>query len=175
MSSSGGDDGGLSSLLAMQAAQPMPGLPVAGKDSTIGDPYEYGKFQNFLPDIKAEGRNDNATGLRPEMFAYQKPVPGGGAGNTLRDTLAQTVASGGASSGGGGGPPAAPPATSPNLVPAGTSMFGRGPPSNGVGPPPGANALPVPQGGWAPGNVPGWPAGGPSNGMPTDWRSREGG
>ena len=35
--------------------------------------------------------------------------------------------------------------------------------------------LAVPQGGWAPGNVPGWPAGGPSNGMPTDWRSREGG
>ena len=78
MSSSGGDDGGLSSLLAMQAAQPMPGLPVAGKDSTIGDPYEYGKFQNFLPDIKAEGQNDMATGLRPNMFNYTKPNPGGG-------------------------------------------------------------------------------------------------
>jgi hypothetical protein len=55
------------------AATPMPDLPVAGKNSTIGDPYQYGKFQNFLPTIKAEGRNDNATGLRPDMFVYRGP------------------------------------------------------------------------------------------------------
>ena len=60
----------------------IPGLPVAGKDSTIGDPYEYGKFQNFLPDAKASGPNDMATGLRPEMFEYRKP---------LRDQLAETI------------------------------------------------------------------------------------
>jgi hypothetical protein len=62
----------------------IPGLPVAGKDSTIGDPYEYGKFQNFLPEAKGSGPNDMATGLRPEMFEYRKP-------NTLRDQLATMI------------------------------------------------------------------------------------
>jgi hypothetical protein len=73
-SSGGGDSSGLSALIAQRgAATPMPGLPVAGKDSTIGDPHEYGTFQNFLPDIQAEGPNPSATGLRPEMFEYKKP------------------------------------------------------------------------------------------------------
>jgi len=93
MGSSGGGGGGYYPG-AYGAASPMPGLPVAGADSTIGDPYEYGKFQNFLPDIKAEGINDMATGLRPHMFNYTKPNPGGGVlpGNSLA---------------GGGGAPAA--------------------------------------------------------------------
>ena len=72
MSSSGDGSGGYFPGM-FGAATPMPGLPIAGKDSAIGDPYEYGKFQNFLPDIKAEGRNDNATGLRPDMFIYKSP------------------------------------------------------------------------------------------------------
>jgi hypothetical protein len=157
MASSGGSsDGGIGALLAMQAAQPMPGLPVAGKDSATGDPYEYGQFQNFLPDVKATGQNDVATGLRPDMFAYRKPNPGGGAGNTLGGGAAAPAAGGGAdprtqlaammASGGGGG---------------GGPVTGFGPPSNGLGPPPGAQQLPTPPGGWGPGNVPGWPAGGP--------------
>ena len=114
MGSSGG--GGGFNPLAFGAANPMPGLPIAGANSTIGDPYEYGKFQNFLPDIKAEGRNDMATGLRPEMFNYTKPNPGGGVlpGNTLssandiqglRDQLAalQSQVNSGGGSGGGNG------------------------------------------------------------------------
>jgi len=110
MGSSGGGGGGFNPL-AFGAANPMPGLPIAGKDSTIGDPYEYGKFQNFLPDIKAEGQNDMATGLRPNMFNYTKPNPGGGVlpGTSLssandiqglRDQLAALTAQ--VNSGGGG-------------------------------------------------------------------------
>ena len=115
--SSSGDDGGSGYFPGMfGAASPMPGLPVAGKDNVVGDPYQYGKFQNFLPDIKAEGRNDMATGLRPEMFNYTKPNPGGGVlpGNTLssandiqglRDQLAalQSQVNSGGGSGGGNG------------------------------------------------------------------------
>jgi hypothetical protein len=83
--SSSGDDGGSGYFPGMfGAASPMPGLPVAGKDNVVGDPYQYGKFQNFLPDIKAEGRNDSATGLRPDMFTYRGPggvtAPGPGGG-----------------------------------------------------------------------------------------------
>jgi hypothetical protein len=73
MGSSGGGDDGMAAMMAMRAATPMPGLPIAGADSTTGDPYEYGKFQNFLPDVQAEGKNPSATGLRPEMFQYKKP------------------------------------------------------------------------------------------------------
>ena len=113
MGSSGGDGGGYYPGM-FGAATPMPGLPIAGAGGTIGDPYEYGKFQNFLPDIKATGQNDMATGLRPEMFNYTKPNPGGGtlAGNSLssaseiqglRDQLAAIQAQ--MASGGGGAAP----------------------------------------------------------------------
>jgi hypothetical protein len=71
MSSSGGSYSG---PISSPVGPPIPDLPVAGKDSTIGDPYEYGKFQSFLPDAKASGPNDMATGLRPEMFQYRKPT-----------------------------------------------------------------------------------------------------
>jgi hypothetical protein len=87
----------------------MGDLPIAGKDSTIGDPYQYGKFQNFLPDIKDTGPNDMATGLRPGMFDYKSPgggaaAGGAGGGNDLRNVLAAVAGgAGGAGAGGAGG------------------------------------------------------------------------
>jgi hypothetical protein len=165
MASSGGGGGG-NPMALMGQNTPMPGLPIAGKDSSIGDPYEYGKFQNFLPDIKAEGMNDMATGLRPDMFNYNKPGAnggtgadaGGGAGDQLRDALAAVVAGGG----GGGG------------FSGGAGMFGNA--ANGLKPPEGAQQLPEPPGGWASGNVPGWPI--PPRrpdapGFATDWRAKD--
>ena len=100
---SGGGGGGGNPALLMQNADPMGGLHIAGKDSTIGSPFDYGKFQNFLPDIKADGPNDMATGLRPDMFEYKSPGgtvdPGvGGQIQELRDALAKLQAG----SGGGG-------------------------------------------------------------------------
>lgn len=74
MTSSGDGGGG---YYPFSAATPQPGLPVAGSSSVIGDPYQYGKFQNFLPDIKGQGPNPMATGLKPEMFNYVKPNPTG--------------------------------------------------------------------------------------------------
>jgi hypothetical protein len=71
---SGGGGGSSDPSALYRTAAPMEGLPVAGKDSTIGSPYEYGEFQNFLPDIQAEGQNPMATGLRPEMFQYKSPT-----------------------------------------------------------------------------------------------------
>ena len=95
-SSKGG--GGNPAMLASQAA-PMPGLPIAGKDSTIGNPFEYGKFQNFLPDIPGEGEGPapSATGLTKEMFLYKSPSgvveksagPGADEIQSLRDALAK--------------------------------------------------------------------------------------
>jgi hypothetical protein len=86
----------------------MQGLPVAGKDSTIGSPYEYGQFQSFLPEIKAEGQNPMATGLRPDMFQFKSPtgVTAGGSGggaDAMRDVLAKLSAIGTAGSGAAGG------------------------------------------------------------------------
>ena len=91
MGSSGGDSGAGSMAMMMQGS-PMPGLPVAGRDTAI-DPYNYGQFQNFLPEIQAEGQNPMATGLRPEMFEYRSPSgkvdPGvGDQIQQLRDQLA---------------------------------------------------------------------------------------
>ena len=95
MGSSGGSSDDLAGLLmASREATPMPGLPVAGKDSTIGDPYAYGKFQNFLPVTQASGANPSATGLEPEMFQYT--TPSGGTDpevQSLRNELAQLKAS----------------------------------------------------------------------------------
>jgi len=91
-------------------ATPTPGLPVAGQGGGTGsDPFSYGKYQSFLPDITGEGPNPMATGLKPEMFDYKSPggapppVLGGGeapgAPNPLRDMLAKMKV------GGGGAPP----------------------------------------------------------------------
>ena len=71
---SGGGGGSSDPSALMRTAAPMQGLPVAGKDSTIGSPYEYGQFQSFLPEIKAEGQNPMATGLRPDMFQFKSPA-----------------------------------------------------------------------------------------------------
>ena len=86
----------------MGQGTPMPGLPVAGTDDAVKNPFEYGKFQNFLPEIKAEGVNDMATGLRPDMFQYKSPsgvvAESGGSNNFaadiqgLRDELAKLKA-----------------------------------------------------------------------------------
>jgi hypothetical protein len=92
----------------MQNAAPMQGLPVAGADSTIGSPYEYGQFQSFLPEIKAEGQNPMASGLRPDMFQFKSPTGvtaggGGGGADAMRDILAKLSAAGSAGGGGGAG------------------------------------------------------------------------
>ena len=73
---------------------PAPGLPVAGAaGGAAADPYSYGKFQNFLPEVTGEGPNPMAKGLTPDMFDYKPPgAGGGGAGMTLPPV-------------GGGGPP----------------------------------------------------------------------
>lgn len=86
MSSSG--DGGYQGPIMTSPGPAIPGLPVAGADSTIGSPFDYGKFQNFLPDIKSTGPNDVATGLRPDMFQYRSPS----GAMAPRDQLAQTIA-----------------------------------------------------------------------------------
>lgn len=72
MGSSGGGDSGAGMMALMQQGTPMPGLPIAGQGPSV-NPFEYGKFQNFLPDIQAEGENPMATGLRPDMFKYRSP------------------------------------------------------------------------------------------------------
>ena len=92
MGSSGGGSSGAGMMALMNQGKAMPGLPIAGAGASI-DPYEYGKFQNFLPEIKAEGQNDMATGLRPDMFTYRSPSgkvdPGmGDQIQGLRDQLA---------------------------------------------------------------------------------------
>ena len=93
MGSSGGGGGGGAGMMAlMNQGKPMPGLPIAGAGANI-DPYDYGKFQSFLPEPKAEGQNDMATGLRPDMFTYRSPSgkvdPGmGDQIQGLRDQLA---------------------------------------------------------------------------------------
>jgi hypothetical protein len=111
---SSGDSGGNPAAL-LTGGTPMPGLPIAGSNPT-GDPYKYGQFQNFLPDVQADGQNPSATGLRPDMFNYRKPggdmtdaggAAGGGSGDIagqiqgLRDQLAKMQMGGG-----GGGQPA---------------------------------------------------------------------
>jgi hypothetical protein len=190
---SSGDSGG-NPMALLSGGTPMPGLPIAGSNPT-GDPYKYGQFQNFLPDVQADGQNPSATGLRPEMFDYKKPgggtagdtLGGGGGGGSgdiagqiqgLRDQLAKMQMGGG-----GGGQPAtgynpfdntSPGWSTGGMTPGSSGAYGGvgtmglgaggggfGPPSNGLAPPPGATQLPTPPGGWGPGNVPGWPQGGP--------------
>jgi len=106
-SGGGGDGGGMMGM--MGGGVPMPGLPIAGQGGGV-DPTKYGKFQNFLPDILAEGENPMATGLRPDMFKYRSPGGvtddgggggGGGGGDVaaqiqgLRDELAKIQSGGG--------------------------------------------------------------------------------
>jgi hypothetical protein len=187
MGSDGGGGSGNPALL-LQGGTPMPGLPVAGKDSNIGDPYDYGKFQNFLPDIPAEGRAPSATGLRPDMFKYRSPSgiidPGsnsgdssGGSGDVtgqikdLRDQLAKLTAGGG---GDGSGAP-----QTMGMGGGGGSNNYAGPGAEGGGmwrgtQPAAANFIPGQDGGrhgFFGLEIP--PIGGSPTGMPTDWRAKD--
>ena len=181
-SSGGGGDGGAGMMAMMGQGTPMPGLPVAGRDSTIIDAYEYGQFQNFLPDIKAEGQNDMATGLRPDMFKYTKPNPSGGSGSTLggdvdsqiqdlRDQLAKIQ-----SGGGGAGAAAAPgmegmlPVGFAGRGGVGTMGMGSGAPQGPIG----GGGDPYNRQGWVQNNLMGvaGPAGGSHN-FATDWRTKD--
>lgn len=75
MGSSGG--GGGNPSLMMQAASPMAGIPIAGQGGGVGNPFEYGYFQNFLPDAPAAGQPmQSATGLTSDMMQYRAPQSG---------------------------------------------------------------------------------------------------
>jgi len=91
---SGGGGGGGNPAALYQNAAPMGGLPIAGAESTIGSPYEYGQFQSFLPDVPtaeqhSQGqRAPSATGLNSDMFQYRSPtgvVAESGVGNQISD------------------------------------------------------------------------------------------
>jgi hypothetical protein len=103
----GGDSGGGGNPGALyQNAAPMEGLPIAGKDSTIGSPFEYGQFQSFLPNLpsaeeQAGGmRAPSATGINSDMLKFKSPSgviapnPGMDQINSLRDELAKLKAGG---------------------------------------------------------------------------------
>jgi hypothetical protein len=98
MGSDGGGGGNPQALYANAA--PMQGLPIVGKDSSaVGNPYDYGKFQNFLPDAGSDGKYPVARGLTPDMFTYKSPsgavAPGvGDQISDLRTQLAKLSASG---------------------------------------------------------------------------------
>ena len=175
-SSGGGGDGGMGMMALMGQGTPMPGLPIAGQGPGT-DAFKYGQFQNFLPDPVAEGENPMATGLRPDMFKYRSPggvaAEGAGAGGSdeiqaLRDELAALKAGG---AGGGEGVfegmvdgnsnPISRGVGGGGIGTMGLGRGGFGPAANGVAPPANATQLPTPPGGWAAGNVPGWPMGGP--------------
>ena len=98
MGSSGGGSSNPAALY--QNAAPMGGLPIVGKDSSpVANPYDYGKFQNFLPDIPSDGSAAPlAHGLTSDMFTYKSPGGQAQAGvgdqiNDLRTTLAKLQAS----------------------------------------------------------------------------------
>jgi hypothetical protein len=118
----GGDSGGGGNPAALyQNAAPMEGLPIAGKDSTIGSPFEYGQYQSFLPDLPSadqmkEGmRAPSATGINSDMMKFKSPSgviapnPGADEIKGLRDELAKLKAGGAAGNnvlgGNGQGPP----------------------------------------------------------------------
>jgi hypothetical protein len=169
---SSGDSGGNPAAL-LQGGTPMPGLPIAGQGGGIGDPYQYGQFQNFLPDIPSEGPAPSATGLRPDMFQYKKP--NGGVDpqiQQLRDQLAALTGAGGASGTSGAAADPSAGVGTMGLGGGGGGMFGggdiQGPPG-----PPGSNPV-------AQSNarvvfpVPGWgPAPSVGNQFPTDWRTKD--
>lgn len=96
---SGGGGGGNPQALYQNAA-PMGGLPIVGKDSSaVGNPYDYGKFQNFLPDAGSDGKYPVARGLSPDMFTYKSPsgtvAPGvGDQISDLRSQLAKLTTNG---------------------------------------------------------------------------------
>lgn len=90
---SGGGGGGNPAALSQQSA-PMAGLPIAGGAGGDIDPFDYGFFQNFLPNIPAEGKGPapSATGLTAEMFKYLSPS--GNSPDAMKNQLAAAVAGG---------------------------------------------------------------------------------
>ena len=161
MGSSGDGGGGNPAMLGV--GTPMPGLPVAGQDGGL-DPLTRGKFQNFLPDIQADGQNPMATGLRPGMFEYRSPgsapaADSGGEATAARDALAQVVAGAASGGGGGGGPGLNPLGGIDNSHEGGTAA--------GYRMQPWMQGLPHWQGSGAAGDIPN----GGTN-LPTNWRGR---
>jgi hypothetical protein len=179
MGSSGGGDDGAGMMALMGQGTPMPGLPIAGQGPGT-NAFEYGQFQNFLPEIQAEGENPMATGLRPDMFKYRSPGgvvaegSGGGGGDEiqgLRDELAALKSGMGGNSGGydsGGFPQYGDPNATAKFMSGGRGgvgtmgMGGGGVPGIQGPQTPGAN--PVAQGsGPIVHPAPWWPKGGPGS------------
>jgi hypothetical protein len=64
----GSDDGGGYNPAMFNQASPMPGVPVSSAGGSGGtDPYNYGKYQSFLPVA------GSAHGLTDDMFKYRTP------------------------------------------------------------------------------------------------------
>ena len=88
----GSDDGGYNPAMFQQAS-PIPGVPVAGsgKSSAGGDssdPYNYGKYQSFLPGPGG----GSAYGLTDDMFKYRTPNEILNPGSTPAETPATPAA-----------------------------------------------------------------------------------
>lgn len=148
------DDGGGDPSAQYQNNAPMPDLPVSGTGGSI-DPYNYGSFQSFLPDIPPAGRGPapSATGLTSEMFQYRSPsgtlTPVGGGDDANRGALAQIMGKGnfggiGVGPGGAGGYVGA---RGPNPAagagpPAGVATVGQGTLNPFIGQTMGANGTP---------------------------------
>lgn len=96
-----GSGGGGGGPTPPPVAQPISGVPIAGSGSTSIDPYNYGQYQSFLPDIPKEGSAPSAMGLTSDMFRYAAPND---ILNPATGTAAQpSVADSAPSAGGGGG------------------------------------------------------------------------
>lgn len=87
---SGGGGGGNPGALA-QSGTPMPGIPQSNGGGSNIDPFNYGYFQSFLPEIPAAGKGPapSATGLTQEMFQYLSPQ--GQTPDQMKNTLAGLV------------------------------------------------------------------------------------
>jgi hypothetical protein len=92
-------------MFLSQGGVPMPGIPIAGQGASNDNPQNYGKFQNFLPDIPPAGQGPapSARGLTSEMFQYKSPQ--GQVAPSDIDSLRQQLAAlqSQVSSGGGNG------------------------------------------------------------------------
>lgn len=104
-SSDGGGGGGNPDTMFGNAA-PMPDVPIAGQGGQTQDPFSYGQFQNFLPEIPGVGKGPapSATGLTAEMFQYAPPGGAAGAGAGAGANGAFGGAGGLGGVGGGPGP-----------------------------------------------------------------------
>jgi hypothetical protein len=92
----GSSGGSANPMYLSQGGVPMPGLPIAGQGAPNDSPQNFGKFQEFLPQVAPAGTAGNqilpagqgpapsARGLTSEMFQYRSPqgaiAPSGGGG-----------------------------------------------------------------------------------------------